>query len=219
MRNQAYLAVCALVLSAGLASCDAGAAIETPEAPGSQPPLAGNDGNAMGVGGNAAAVGGNAAAVGDNTAAVGGSAAVVGGSAAGAGGNAAGDGGDAAGDGGHAAGVGANAMDATTASAGSNAMLPCEVTEALARSCHRCHGPAPANGAPMSLVVPADFERLRITRPRIPMSEWALMRMDGSASPPMPPADSPITDDDKATLIDWLSRGAPAAAADMMACP
>jgi hypothetical protein len=100
-----------------------------------------------------------------------------------------------------------------------NSALPCTVAEALARACHKCHGPKPANGAPMSLVVPADFQRLRITKPRIPNYQNALMRLDGSAQPQMPPTGSEITNEDKTTLIDWLSSGAPAASSSAAACP
>lgn len=85
------------------------------------------------------------------------------------------------------------------------------MTKALANACHRCHGPVPANGAPMPLVTIADFRVLSIQTPKVPKSQLALLRMNGSRNPPMPPASSPITDQDKKTLIDWLSDGAPEA--------
>jgi hypothetical protein len=96
--------------------------------------------------------------------------------------------------------------------AGSDAdSVPCEVSKALAASCHRCHGSVPANGAPMSLVTLADFQSLTISgRPRVPKYEAALARMNGTKRPQMPPVNSPITDEDKQLLIDWLSDGAPA---------
>ena len=93
--------------------------------------------------------------------------------------------------------------------------VPCEVSRALANGCHRCHGPVPANGAPMSLVTLEDFQALSVGgKPRVPKYQVALARMNGSKSPPMPPATSPISDEDKQTLIDWLSEGAPAGDAD-----
>ena len=63
----------------------------------------------------------------------------------------------------------------------------------------------------MSLVTLEDFQILTITgRPRVPKYEAALARMNGTKGPPMPPVTSPITDEDKQLLIDWLSDGAPA---------
>jgi hypothetical protein len=98
-------------------------------------------------------------------------------------------------------------------------MVPCEVTKALANACHRCHGPVPINGAPMPLVVMEDFHVLSVGgMPKIPKYQVALMRMDGRRGPPMPPATSPITDEDKKTLIDWFSSGAPAATGDANTC-
>lgn len=89
--------------------------------------------------------------------------------------------------------------------------VPCDVSKALAAGCHRCHGTVPANGAPMSLVTLEDFQSLTVGgKPRVPKWQAALNRMNGTKSPPMPPATSPITDEDKQTLIDWLGEEAPA---------
>lgn len=107
-------------------------------------------------------------------------------------------------------------MDHSTTSAGSD--IPCPVFTALARSCHSCHGEVPANGAPMALVKTADFEALSVGKPKIPKYDLALMRMDGSRRPPMPPATSAITDEDKTTIMDWLKAKAPAASGDAAAC-
>jgi len=104
------------------------------------------------------------------------------------------------------------------ADASADTVVPCEVSAALANACHVCHGRVPANGAPMSLVEPADFQRLRIVRPRISFAEAALMRMNGTKSPPMPPAEYPISEEDKTTLIDWLGQGAPAISRDAATC-
>lgn len=97
-------------------------------------------------------------------------------------------------------------------------MLPCAVNKALDNACHRCHGVAPANGAPMSLVVLDDFHRNSIVKPQLPIYQKALKRMDGSASPVMPPGGM-ITDADKKTLIDWLTAGALAATSSDATCP
>lgn len=89
-------------------------------------------------------------------------------------------------------------------------MLPCTVFMALANACHRCHGQEPANGAPMSLIAFEDFQRRSIVKPRPLIYEAALMRMNGTAIPVMPPGGM-ITAEDKKTLLDWLGSGAPAA--------
>lgn len=86
--------------------------------------------------------------------------------------------------------------------------VPCAVSKALANACHSCHGPVPTNGAPMPLVVLADFHTLSVAgKPKVPKYQLALMRIDGSRSPLMPPGGA-ITEQDKKTLIDWLSDGA-----------
>jgi len=109
-----------------------------------------------------------------------------------------------------AADGGSNASGAAGAAGGGQG-VPCEVSKALAASCQRCHGSVPANGAPMSLVTLADFEALTVGgKPRVPKWQAALNRMNGTRSPPMPPATSPITDEDRQTLIDWLGEEAPA---------
>lgn len=79
----------------------------------------------------------------------------------------------------------------------------------------------PANGAPMSLVTVDDFHKKSVatrSSPSIPKYEQALMRMNGAKSPPMPPAGSALTEEDKTTLIDWLADGAPAASGDDASC-
>jgi hypothetical protein len=132
---------------------------------------------------------------------------------AGAGGTEASDAGsDDAGSGDAGAGdAGAGGAAAPTGAPG----VPCEVSKALAAACHRCHGVVPVNGAPMSLVTLEDFQILTVGgKPRVPKYEAALARMNGTKGPPMPPATSPITEQDKQTLIDWLSQGAPAGDAD-----
>lgn len=71
----------------------------------------------------------------------------------------------------------------------------------------------------MSLTKLADFQVLSVQTPKIPKYQQARERMDGSKSPPMPPMGSPITEQEKQTLIDWLSKGAPAADSGVMTCP
>ena len=103
------------------------------------------------------------------------------------------------------------AAGSPTEPAGGAQGVPCEVSKALAAACQRCHGTVPANGAPMSLVTLEDFQTLTVGgKPRVPKWQAALNRMNGTKSPPMPPATSPITDEDKQTLIDWLGDEAPA---------
>jgi hypothetical protein len=103
------------------------------------------------------------------------------------------------------------AAGAATEPAGGAQGVPCEVSKALAAACQRCHGTVPANGAPMSLVTLEDFQTLTVGgKPRVPKWQAALNRMNGTKSPPMPPATSPITDEHKQTLLDWLGDEAPA---------
>jgi hypothetical protein len=95
------------------------------------------------------------------------------------------------------------------------------VSRALERNCHLCHGTVPANGAPMSLVTLEDFHGMSLSsrsKPSIPKYEQALMRMDGSRNPPMPPARVAITEADKTLLIDWLGNGALAATGEEASC-
>jgi hypothetical protein len=73
----------------------------------------------------------------------------------------------------------------------------------------------------MSLVTLEDFHAVSVAsrqKPSIPKYEQALMRMNGAKTPPMPPASTPITDEDKMTLLDWLGAAAPAATSDEAAC-
>jgi len=108
----------------------------------------------------------------------------------------------------------AGAAGAATEPAGGEQGVPCEVSKALAAACQRCHGTVPANGAPMSLVTLEDFQVLTVGgKPRVPKWQAALNCMNGTKGPPMPPATSPITDEQKQTLIDWLGDEAPAGAA------
>jgi hypothetical protein len=69
----------------------------------------------------------------------------------------------------------------------------------------------------MSLIAWEDFQRNSIVKPRPPMHEVARKRVDGTRLPLMPPG-GVIATEDKQTLIDWLSQGAPAANGDD-ACP
>jgi hypothetical protein len=103
--------------------------------------------------------------------------------------------------------AGAGAGGATAPVAGS---LPCSVTKALVTNCQKCHGAQLVGGAPMSLLTYADFKKMAVTKPALTVQALALMRLNDAAAP-MPPGGM-ISAEDKKTLTDWLSAGAPTAA-------
>jgi hypothetical protein len=91
------------------------------------------------------------------------------------------------------------------------AELPCDVDDVLQRACRTCHGAPPAEGVPLSLVTYAD---LRAPFTELPLYDdapvWKVMGNVVSASlMPEPPARLDSTD--RATLLDWVAHGAPAA--------
>jgi hypothetical protein len=113
----------------------------------------------------------------------------------------------------HSAGSGAAGAGANSAS---SATLPCAVSKTLVSKCQSCHGAMLVGGAPMSLVTFADFKKPAVTQPTLTVGQLALMRLNDTAKP-MPPGGT-ISADEKKTLTDWLSAGAPAAAASEDTC-
>jgi len=87
--------------------------------------------------------------------------------------------------------------------------LPCDVSNAL-MVCQGCHGPAPAGGAPMSLVSRADLMAMSVQYPGQTQGERCVLRMQGNPTqmPPAPQAVSPQTDID--AISAWIAAGYPA---------
>ncbi len=67
--------------------------------------------------------------------------------------------------------------------------LPCDVYALLSTSCWACHGATPANGAPQSLVTPAELAAASPGYPTQSNAQRALVRM-ASTTAPMPPSGS-----------------------------
>jgi polyvinyl alcohol dehydrogenase (cytochrome) len=101
--------------------------------------------------------------------------------------------------------------DDDDATAADESYPPCEVGALLLKHCGRCHGSMPRQGAPLSLVRPADFRAQRGSRT---VAQTAIARLRDPKRP-MPPATEPaLPAADRDQLIDWLERGAPASDGD-----
>jgi hypothetical protein len=94
--------------------------------------------------------------------------------------------------------------------------LPCNVLQALAANCQKCHSAPPMFGAPMPLVTYADLQKPSASNPAITVAQAAQKRINDSASP-MPPGNN-MGADDRQTLNDWLAAGAKQAPEDARAC-
>jgi|ERR1041385_1095105 hypothetical protein len=96
--------------------------------------------------------------------------------------------------------------------------IPCEVNAVLVHVCQKCHSSPPANGVPISLVTYDDTQALysdRATYHDTPV--WKVMRdLVRAGIMPQPPV--VLDAADRATLLDWLDRGAPAATGGV-SCP
>jgi hypothetical protein len=88
--------------------------------------------------------------------------------------------------------------------------LPCEVSAVLVSVCQKCHASPPADGVPISLVTyddtRASYSDGALYR-ETPV--WKIMR-DLVRQGVMPESPVVLPDADRATLLDWLDRGAPA---------
>lgn len=93
-----------------------------------------------------------------------------------------------------------------TATTSANA--PCEVADVLKVNCVRCHGRMLRNGAPISLVTAADFQR---DLGGITAGEAVLKRVKDATRPMPPPPAAMLTSDQVATLQKWIDDGATAA--------
>ncbi len=84
--------------------------------------------------------------------------------------------------------------------------LPCDVATVL-KNCQPCHGNPPV-GAPMPLVTHADLIAPAKSDPSRRVADLVVERVQ-SATRPMPPT-TRLADPDVATLVRWVSAGAPA---------
>ncbi len=90
--------------------------------------------------------------------------------------------------------------------------LPCDVYAVLSSSCWACHGNNPANGAPQSLVTPAQLQTMSPTYAGQTYGQRAVARM-ALAAAPMPPNGSgwPVpTAAQQAAFSAYVSAGEPA---------
>ncbi len=109
---------------------------------------------------------------------------------------------------------GGGAKDASTRDASKDASkpsadnkgIPCEVQSALA-TCNECHAAEPVYGAPMPLVSAADFQA-KNAKGRA-YHAGALLRVNGSEKPVMPPPGYELTASEESALTAWLEEGAP----------
>lgn len=85
--------------------------------------------------------------------------------------------------------------------------LPCAVAKVLARSCTRCHGAPPRNGAPDSLVTYDDLVAPSDDDPSRNVAEVALERMKATREP-MPP-EGTVAAPDLASFEAWVDAGTP----------
>ena len=86
----------------------------------------------------------------------------------------------------------------------------CEAFAVLERKCQRCHHEPPANGAPFALVSYDDTQV--VDRRGVPRYERMLDAVESDFMPAtfieLEPPVEPLDADEKALLVDWLSRGA-----------
>jgi hypothetical protein len=86
----------------------------------------------------------------------------------------------------------------------------CEAFAVLEQKCQRCHHEPPANGAPFALVTYDDTQI--VDRRGVPRYERMLDAVESDFMPAtfieLEPPVEPLDADEKARLLDWLSRGA-----------
>lgn len=83
--------------------------------------------------------------------------------------------------------------------------LPCDVAAIVARDCASCHGAAPKNGAPMSLVTADAFRAKSTAVTGGTNGDRAVLRMKDAANP-MPPYGA-LSASDVAVVEAWVSGG------------
>lgn len=88
--------------------------------------------------------------------------------------------------------------------------FPCEVEEVLAHSCRRCHWEPLENDAPFSLLSYENVLKMRSGKPIHVLMEQMVQNdlmppLDALVSPDV----TPLSPEQKATLLKWLAAGAP----------
>jgi hypothetical protein len=111
----------------------------------------------------------------------------------------------------------ADGAPAPTDAAGA-ASLPCDVAAVLAARCSSCHAQPPRFGAPFSLLTWADT---RASSSSGPTPIWSLMKnaIEAGDMPPPSSPTGPLTASERATLLGWLTAGAPSGSAACGAAP
>jgi uncharacterized membrane protein len=102
------------------------------------------------------------------------------------------------------------------ASPAAGQFFPCDVEAVLRAKCHTCHTMPPRNGAPMSLLTWAATQNLASGSATQKIWERARDYVANNYMPYMGSPTGPLTPAEKATLLGWLTAGAPPAA---QACP
>jgi mono/diheme cytochrome c family protein len=103
--------------------------------------------------------------------------------------------------------------DASAPAADKSIELPCDVKPLVSKYCGDCHGATPKFGAPMALVSASDFAKAT------PASvEQRVAETDPRKAMPPASSDQP-SDEEKATLLAWLDKGAPGSSEKCSATP
>jgi hypothetical protein len=91
-----------------------------------------------------------------------------------------------------------------------NGGFPCRVDAVLALSCRRCHYEPPENDAPFPLMKYEDIEVMRSGKPiRQLMEQMVAADLMPPLDEPVQPKVTPLTLEQKNTLLGWLRAGAP----------
>jgi mono/diheme cytochrome c family protein len=88
--------------------------------------------------------------------------------------------------------------------------LPCEVATIVQTRCAGCHAAPPLFGAPMSLRGQPDFQATALDGKQ-KIFQVARARVEAGNMPPK--SATPLTASERATLLGWMTQGAPATAA------
>lgn len=98
-----------------------------------------------------------------------------------------------------------------------NSGFPCDVEEVLAQSCRRCHWEPQENDAPFAML---RYENILAMRSGKPIHVLMEQMVQSDLMPPLDalvsPNVTPLEPEQKATLLKWLSAGAPESTADCL---
>ncbi|HEX4335654.1 MAG TPA: hypothetical protein VH062_07040 [Polyangiaceae bacterium] len=102
--------------------------------------------------------------------------------------------------------VGAGGSSGTTPPA--SGQLPCDVASIISTHCLLCHTNPPQYTAPMPLLTWADFHTMGVRTQDQQVYQLVGTRIS-STQAPMPPApNAPLSDTEKATVMNWINAGA-----------